>query len=83
MAVANYICVKVGTRFVGRCRIPWFQEVGLAVGSAVKPCAFGAPLARLRGLTAPPRQVVGHPCSEGRKVPSRPTTGSDQFRQCL
>ena len=45
----------------------------MAVGSAVKPCAFGAPLARLRGLTAPPRQAGGPPCREGRRVPpSRP-----------
>jgi hypothetical protein len=42
----------------------------LAIGGAVKPYAFGAPLARLWGLAAPPRQAGGYPCRESRKVSS-------------
>jgi hypothetical protein len=47
-----------------------FQEISLTVSAAVKPCAFGAPRARLWGLTAPPRQASGHPCRKCRSVPS-------------
>jgi len=55
----------------------------LAVDAAVKPCASGAPLTRLWGLTAPPRQATGSPCREGRRVLfSRPVAQTRAVNVC-
>ena len=34
------------------------NTLGLALGVAVKPRAFGVPLTRFQGWTAPPRQAM-------------------------
>ncbi len=36
------------------------NAVGLALGVAVKPHAFGVPLTRFQGWTAPPQPGKGH-----------------------